>query len=277
MGRLSMLAVSAAVAALLAPLSADGAPRREIHERLLLIHAVLGPKSHDSERMALQSAYDGIVELLTDKGYRVVDKASAEQCSLQIAATHDIDPSLNKAASFGLKFFAEYTIFIKTATITKDSDSGKGALVKVSAKVVDTTSSQVITSKVADASSAGLSLADATEKAARTAGKKLASSLDSAMARYYQENSSRGRIYTVVVDNPAAEQPLLSLLAQLEQNTSVMTAREVESGGGKATFEICYKGRRDELDRDILKAAGQLGWRLDKIRSEGNRSTWKSK
>lgn len=277
MGRLSMLAVSAAVAALLAPLSADGAPRREIHERLLLIHAVPGSKIPESERAALQSAYDGIVEHLTDKGYRVVDKASAEQCSLQIAATHEIDPALNKAASFGLKFFAEYTIFIKTSTIMKDSDTGKGALVKVTAKVIDTTSSQVITSKTADASSAGLSLADATEKAARTAGKKLATSLDSAMARYYQENSGRGRIYTVVIDNPASDQPLYSLLAQLEQITSVTAAREVESGGGKSTFEICYKGKRDELDRDLLKAAGQLGWRLDKIRSEGNRSTWKSK
>src|SRR5262245_40958021 len=84
--------------------------KKTINERLLRIHAVPAQKGGEHERLSQESAYEGIVEHLTDKGYRVIDKASSEQCSLQIAATHDIDPVLNKAASFGLKFFAEYTI-----------------------------------------------------------------------------------------------------------------------------------------------------------------------
>lgn len=254
---------------------AAGSGKTAINERLLLVHALPSQKGGEQEKGAQQSVYDGIVEHLTDSGYRVVDKASAEQCSLQIAATHDIDPHLNKAASFGLKFFAEYTIFFKTSTITKDNDSGKGALVRVNAKVVDNTSSQVITSKVADASSAGLTVDDAIDKAGRSAGKRLAVTLISAMEKLYRESGSAGRIYTIVIENQEGDANLLALLSRLEQNTSVSAAKETESGGGKATFEIAYKGRRDQLDRDILKAAGELGWRLHKVRAEGNRSTWK--
>lgn len=255
------------------PCAADQ-KKTAINERLLLIHALPSTKGGEQEKGAQQSVYDGIVEHLTDNGYRVVDKASAEQCSMQIAATHDIDPHLNKAASFGLKFFAEYTIFFKTATITKDNDSGKGALVRVNAKVVDNTSSQVITSKVADASSAGLTVDDAIDKAGRSAGKRLAVTLITAMEKLYRESGSAGRIYTIVIESRGGDTNLLSILSRLERDTAVSAAKETESGGGKATFEIAYKGRRDQLDREILKAAAELGWKLQKVRAEGNRSTW---
>jgi len=52
-------------------------------------------------------------------------------------------------------------------------------------------------------------------------------------------------------------------------------AREVESGGGITTFEARYKGKRDRLDRDVLRTARELGWVLKKVRAEGARSTWK--
>ncbi|MEI7816822.1 MAG: hypothetical protein WCI45_06475 [Desulfuromonadales bacterium] len=251
--------------------------KKPSNERLLIIHVAPSSKANDAEQESRVNVYEGLVEYLTDKGYRVVDKASAEQCSLQIAATHEIDPVLNKAASFGLKFFAEYTIFFKTTTTKRDAEESKGALIRVSAKVVDNTSAQIITSKVADASSSGITLEDAIDKASRAAGKKLAAALIGAMEKFYREAVNAGHIYTIVVESPNSEESLMPLLAQLEGNTSVSTAKETESGGGKATFEICYKGKRDQLDRDILKAAGELGWKLNKVRSEGNRSSWKIK
>ncbi|MBI2353925.1 MAG: hypothetical protein HYV06_02655 [Deltaproteobacteria bacterium] len=266
--------LSVALTALVALPCSAGSVKKAINERLLLIHAMPSPKGGEQEKAAQQSVYDGVVEHLTDKGYRVVDKASAEQCSLQIAATHDIDPLLNKAASFGLKFFAEYTIFFRTATITKDNDGGKGALVRVNAKVVDNTSSQVITSKAGDASSSGLTVDDAIDKAGRSAGKKLAATLVGVMEKLYLDSGSAGRIYTIVIESREPDADLPALLSRLELNTSVSVAKETESGGGKATFEVAYKGRRDQLDREILKAAGELGWRLQKVRAEGNRSTW---
>lgn len=251
--------------------------KKNINERLLVIHVSPSQKKNDPEQESRQNVYDGLIEYLTDKGYRVVDKAAAEQCSLQIAATHEIDPLLNIAASFGLKFFAEYTIFFKTTTIKRDTDESKGALVRVTANVVNNTSAQIITSKVADASSAGMTIDDAVDKAARAAGKKLAASLTGALEKFYREASGAGRIYTIVIENPDSEVDLLSLLSRLEENTLVSTAKETESGGGKATFEIGYKGKRDQLDREILKLATELGWKLNKVRSEGNRSSWKIK
>lgn len=254
---------------------ADGG--KPINERLLVIHVAPSQKKNDPEQESRLNVYDGLVEYLTDKGYRVVDKAAAEQCSLQIAATHEIDPHLNKAASFGLKFFAEYTIIFKTATIKRDNEESKGALVRVTAKVVDNTSAQIITSKVADASSAGMTIGDAVDKAARAAGKKLAASLTGAMEKFYREAGSAGRVYTIVIESPDNNVDLLLLLSRMEGNTLVSTAKETESGGGKATFEVGYKGKRDQLDRDILKSAAELGWKLNKVRSEGNRSSWKIK
>lgn len=251
--------------------------KRATNERLLVIHASPADNTNDPEKESRLNVYEGIAEYLTDMGYRIVDKVSAEQCSLQIAATHDIDPLINNAASFGLKFFAEYSIYFRTSTIIKNRDDSKGALVRISAKIIDNTSCQVITSKSADASSAGYSVNDAVEKAGRNAGKKLAASLSSSLDKYLRESGNSGRTYTIVFESPEFDGKMLSLLSRLEKNRSVAAARETESGGGKATFEIIYKGKRDLLDRDIIRAADEMGWKLQKIRAEGNRSSWRIK
>lgn len=248
---------------------------KPINERILLIHATSSGKAPDSEQQPRLSVYEGIVEQLADNGYRIVDKSSAEQCSLQIAATHDIDPHLNKAASFGLKFFAEYTVYFKTSTISKDHDDSKGALVKVNAKIVDNTSCQIVAAKTAESSSSGFTVEDAIDKAGRSAGKKLATTLSTAMEKNLSTPGSGGKIYTIVIERKDGNSDLLPLLSKLEASPAVKAARESESGGGKATFEVIYQGKRDQLDREILRLSAELGWKLHKIRSEGNRSTWK--
>jgi hypothetical protein len=278
MGQLLCLFTAGCIFAILCcPSDLAAASGKSINERILVIHSTPSQKEKDPELIPRASAYDGMVEYLSDKGYRIVDKAAAEQCSLQVAATHDIDPVINKAASFGLKYFAEYTVYFKTSSIFKDLDESKGALVRINAKVVDNTSSQVVASKTAESSSGGLTLNDATDKAGRAAGKKMAAFLATAMEKFFRESGNAGRIYTIILESSNDEQNLLLILSKLESNTSVVAARESESGGGKATFEISYKGKRDQLDRDLLESAGSLGWRLTKIRSEGNRSTWKIK
>lgn len=269
-----LIAGCSAVAILASPCLA-APPSKAFNERILLIHPASSPIKPDPEQQPRLSVYEGIVEHLADNGYRVVDKASAEQCSLQIAATHDIDPDLNKAAAFGLKYFAEYTVYFKTTTITKERDDSKGALVKANAKIIDNTSCQVLAAKSAEASSAGLTLGDAIDKAGRTAGKKLATVLAAAMEKNIASPGSGGRIYTIIVENSRGDSNLLALLTKLENTPAVIAIRESESGGGKATFEIIYKGKRDQLDREVLRSAAELGWSLRKIRSEGNRSTWK--
>jgi hypothetical protein len=278
MGRLFCLLTAGCILTLVCSPSVPAAGSgKSINERILVIHSTPPQKEKDPELLTRASAYDGIVEYLADKGYRIVDKASAEQCSIQVAATHDIDPVINKAASFGLKYFAEYTIYFKTSSIFKDLEDSKGALVRINAKVVENTSCQVVTSKVAESSSGGLTLDDATDKAGRSAGKKIAAVLATSMEKFFRESGNAGRIYTIILESGDGNHNLLSILSKLEDNTSVAAARESESGGGKASFEIIYKGKRDQLDRDLMKSAGELGWKLTKIRSEGNRSTWKIK
>lgn len=274
---LSLLAAGYIFSVIGCPAAFAAGSGKSVNERILVIHSTPAQKGKDPELLSRASAYDGIVEYLADKGYRIVDKASAEQCSLQVAATHDIDPFINKAASFGLKFFAEYTVYFKTSSIFKDLEDSKGTLVRISAKVVDNTSCQIVASKTAESSSGGLTLDDATDKAGRAAGKKMAANLATSMEKYFRESGNAGRIYTIIFESSDSNHNLLAVLSKLESNTSVVAAREIESGGGKATFEISYKGKRDQLDRDIMKSAGELGWILAKIRSEGNRSTWKIK
>ena len=63
--------------------------------------------------------------------------------------------------------------------------------------------------------------------------------------------------------------------SMFEKFPMVNDAKEVESGGGKTTFEATYKGKRDQLDRDVIRATKELGWKVKKIRTEGARSTWK--
>lgn len=243
-------------------------------ERLLVIHAVVDDARREQETAAMSSVHDAMLELLTDRGYRVVDRQAAEQASLQIAATHEIDPLLNKAAAYGLKFLAEYTIYFRTSTIVKDPDKGAGALVRVSAKIVDNTSAQVITSKSAEASSTGHTGEDAVDKAARTAAKKTTELLVVGLDSYLAQSGSGGRTFIMVLEGRDS-QIATRLLPLLERNPSIAAVKEVEAGGGKATLEIISKIRRDQLDRELLKASETLGWRLQKIRSEGNRSTWK--
>jgi len=87
--------------------------------------------------------------------------------------------------------------------------------------------------------------------------------------------NQRGSLYTVVVDGVDDADLIAAFTAKLEKFAAVTSAKEIESGGGKATFEAEYKGKRDQLDRDVLRAAKELNWKLKKVRAEGARSTWK--
>lgn len=243
-------------------------------ERLLLIRAAGGTTS-EKELAAQAGIYDSMVEYLTDRGYRVVDRAAAEKAAIQIAATHEIDPVLNKAASYGLTFLAEYTIHFKTSTIVKDPEKGIGALVRVSAKIVDNTGARIISAKLAEASSGGHTTEDAIDKAARSAGKKLTELLSKGLEQHIVQNGNEGRTVTMVFEGREALTERLVLL--LEKSTLVAAVKEVEAGGGKATLEIICKTRRDQIERELLKLASQQKIQLQKIRSEGNRSTWKIK
>lgn len=222
-----------------------------------------------------EEIYNGIVESLTDKQFRVVDKASAERFSMQQAETHEIDVDLNKAAAYGLKFHAEYTLFYNVSGIVREGAIGKSVLVNVKTQLIDNTRSQVITSKKVEQTGMGQTVEQALEKAAREGGRKIVNPMIDVLQKHWMEQQQNGAMYTIVIDGVDDPEQIASFTEMFEKFPLATGAKEVESGGGKTTFEATYKGKRDQLDRDVIRAAKELGWSMKKIRAEGARSTWK--
>jgi hypothetical protein len=222
-----------------------------------------------------EEIYNGIVESLTDKQFRVVDKASAERFSMQQAATHEIDIDTNKAAAYGLKYHAEYTLFYNVSGVVREGAIGKSVLVNVKTQLIDNTRSQVITSKKVEQAGMGQTVEQALEKAAREGGKKIVNPMIDVLQKHWMDQQQNGAMYTIIIDGVDDPEQIAAFTEMFEKFPLATGAKEVESGGGKTTFEATYKGKRDQLDRDVMRAAKELGWSMKKIRAEGARSTWK--
>lgn len=222
-----------------------------------------------------EEIYNGIVESLTDKQFRVVDKAAAEAFSMQQAATHEIDVDTNKAAAFGLKYHAEYTLFYNVSGVVREGAVGKSVLLNIKTQLIDNTRAQVITSKRVEQSGMGQTVNQALEKAAHEGGKKIVNPMIEILQKHWMDQQQNGAIYTIVIDGVDDPEQIARFTEMFEKFPLASAAKEVESGGGKTTFEAAYKGKRDQLDRDVLRTARELGWSLKKVRAEGARSTWK--
>ncbi len=223
----------------------------------------------------VEEIYNGIVESLTDKQFRVVDKNSAQRFAREVAATHEIDLNLNRAAAFGLTYQAEYTILYSVSGDIKDGVVGKAVKLRIKTQLIDNTRSQVITSKAIEQTSSGQTVENALEKAARDGGRKIVAPMIEVIRKNWMDMQQNGSLYTIVIDGVDDPEEIASFTGMFEKFPLVNDAKEVESGGGKSTFEATYKGKRDQLDRDVLRAAKELGWTMKKIRAEGSRSTWK--
>ena len=223
----------------------------------------------------VEEIYNGIVETLTDKQFRVVDKASSEKFAQQVSETHEIDVDLNKAAAYGLKFNAEYTLLYSVSGTIKEGAINKGVVLRIRAQLFDNTRSQVVTSKVIEQASNAQTLESAMEKAARDGGKKIVNPMIEVVQKNWMDMQQNGSLYTVVIDGVDDPDEIGKFTSMFERFPLVNDTKEVESGGGKTTFEATYKGKRDQLDRDVIRAAKELGWKVIKIRAEGARSTWK--
>lgn len=219
--------------------------------------------------------YNGIVETLTDKQFRVVDRASSEKFARQVAATHSIDVDLNRAAAYGLRFKAEYTLLYSVSGTIKEGAVGKGVLLRIKARLIDNTRSQVITSKLVEQAGTAQTIESALEKAAREGGKKIVNPMIEVIQKNWMDMQMNGALYTVIIDGVDDPEDIAGFTGMLEKFPLVNSAKEVESGGGKTTFVATYKGKRDQLDRDVVRTSRELGWTLKKIRAEGARSSWK--
>jgi hypothetical protein len=242
------------------------------------ILVVFSNKSRDKifkDKEFTEEIYNGIVESLTDKQFRVVDKASAERFSMQQADTHKIDVDLNKAAAYGLKYHAEYTLFYNVSGVVREGAIGKSVLLNVKTQLIDNTRSQIITSKKVEQAGMGQTVDQALEKAAREGGRKIVNPMIDVLQKHWMDMQQNGALYTIIIDGVDDPEQIAAFAEMFEKFPLATGAKEVESGGGKTTFETTYKGKRDQLDRDVIRTARELGWSMERIRAEGTRSTWK--
>jgi hypothetical protein len=220
--------------------------------------------------------YNGIVESLTDRQFRVVDKSAADQFAIQIAESHDIDVNLNRAATYGLSYQAEYTLYYDVSGLVRETSEGKFVDIGIRAQLIDNTRSTVIASKqVEQAAATDFKVEQALNRAGREGGKRIVAPLIDVLRRHWMDMQNNGALYTIVIDGVDDPEQIGRFTEMFARFPLANGTREVESGGGKITFESTYRGKREQLDRDVLRAAAELGWRLKKVRSEGARSTWK--
>ncbi|HQP25642.1 MAG TPA: hypothetical protein PLP16_10775 [Smithellaceae bacterium] len=243
------------------------------------ILVVFNPRAEGSAAIKgknfVEEINDGIEEALSDRQFRVVDRNTAAVFSSQLEQTHDIDTAVNKAAAFGLKYNAEYTLFYGVdGDVTKRADSFAVNL-RVKARLIDNTLAQVITNKTTDSPGEGRTAEQALEKAGRAGGKEIVEPIIAILQRHWMDMQQNGSLYIVVLDGVDDPEEIAKFTEWFEKYPRVNNAREVESGGGKTTFEAAYRGKKDELDRDVLRTARLLNWKLKKIRAEGARTTWK--
>lgn len=223
----------------------------------------------------VDDVYSGIVEGLTDKQFRVVDKSTAERFSKEVAATQGIDVDLNKAAAYGLKYNAEYTLLYTVTGDVREGTVGNSVKLRIKTQLIDNTRSQVVTSKAIESTSSAQTKGDALEKAARDGGRKVVTPMIEVVKKNWEDMQQNGFPYTIILDGIDNPEEIAQFTGMLEKFPLVNAAREIESGGGKTTFEATYRDKRDLLDRDVIRASKELGWTIKKVRAEGAFSSWK--
>jgi len=226
-------------------------------------------------REFIEEIYNGIVESLTDRQFRIVDKNASESFARQVAETHEINLFLNKAADYGLKYNAEYTLLYGVSGEVVDSYSGdKKVKLRIKTRLIDNSRALEITNKVIEESGGAATMANALEKVAREGGKHVVEPMVAVIQNNWMDMQQNGSLYTVVIDGVNDPEEIAKFTGKFEKFPLVNDAKEVESGGGKTTFEATYRGKRDQLDRDVVRASKELGWDMKKVRAEGARSSW---
>lgn len=239
--------------------------------------ATLGSTRADLEAF-FDNSYGAIVEVLADKGFDVIDKASAQKFSVQVAETHEMDLDTNKAALYGLKYHADLVLYYQTVGIGRQgywNYTGGAAKIFLRAQLINPSTSRVVASKDVESSSHAGTLQEALYRAAKDVGHKISNVMIDSIKKSWKREKSGAGTFIIVLDGVAEIDDVTSFKDALKAVPGMENIRERESGGGKTTFEIKSGSSADAVKSAINKTGKQLGWTLKLIRSEGARSTWK--
>lgn len=239
--------------------------------------ATLGSTRADLEAF-FDNSYGAIVEVLADKGFDVIDKASAQKFSVQVAETHEMELDTNKAALYGLKYHADLVLYYQTVGIGREGYwqyTGGAAKIFLRAQLINPSTSRVVASKDVESSSHAGTLQEALYRSAKDVGHKISNVMIDSIKKSWKREKSGAGTFIIVLDGVAEIDDVTSFKEALKAVPGMENIRERESGGGKTTFEIKSGSSADAVKSAINKTGKQLGWTLKLIRSEGARSTWK--
>lgn len=239
--------------------------------------ATLGSTRADLEAF-FDNSYGAIVEVLADKGFDVIDKASAQKFSVQVAETHEMELDTNKAALYGLKYHADLVLYYQTVGIGREGYwqyTGGAAKIFLRAQLINPSTSRVVASKDVESSSHAGTLHEALYRSAKDVGHKISNVMIDSIKKSWKREKSGAGTFIIVLDGVAEIDDVTSFKEALKAVPGMENIRERESGGGKTTFEIKSGSSADAVKSAINKTGKQLGWTLKLIRSEGARSTWK--
>lgn len=237
----------------------------------------LGSTRADLEAF-FDNSYGAIVEVLADKGFDVIDKASAQKFSVQVAETHEMELDTNKAALYGLKYHADLVLYYQTVGIGREGYwqyTGGAAKIFLRAQLINPSTSRVVASKDVESSSHAGTLQEALYRSAKDVGHKISNVMIDSIKKSWKREKSGAGTFIIVLDGVAEIDDVTSFKDALKAVPGMENIRERESGGGKTTFEVKSGSSADVVKSAINKTGKQLGWTLKLIRSEGARSTWK--
>jgi len=235
----------------------------------------LGQTRRDLEAF-FDNSYGAIVEVLTERGFDVIDKSSAQQFSIQVADSHELDLDVNRAAAYGLKYHADLVLHYQTVGVGKEGYySGGAARIFLRAQLINPSTSRVIASKDVESGSHAGTIQEALYRAAKDVGYKVGVVMVDSIKKNWKREKAGAGTFIIVLDGVSEVDEINSFKAALQSTPGLENVRERESGGGKTTLEIKSGKSADEVKSAVNTTGKQLGWSLRLIRSEGARSTWK--
>lgn len=235
-------------------------------------------KSRSDLESFFDNSYGAIVDVLTDKGFDVIDRASALNFAVQVAETHEMDLDTNKAALYGLRYNADLVIYYQTVGIGRVgawNHSGSSAKIFLRAQLVNPSTSRIVASKDVESGSMAGTIQEALYRAAKDVGQKISVVMIEAVKKNWKREKSGAGTFIVVLDGIADVDEIAGFKSGLQAVPGMENIREREAGGGSTTLEIRSGGTADAVKSAVNKVGKQLGWSLKLIRSEGSRSTWK--